>query len=155
MDTHTRELSKKLYCFRRIQEKIRTLVPIFRILHRNEERFKCPICSYEGPFASFNSYVGVRKYAMCPQCSGLERHRLQYLTMKDALSALSGREMRMLHIALEPFFRQMFCRQFTKYETADLLMKGVDHTVDICDMPFEDGDVRFCLRVTCFGARSR
>jgi SAM-dependent methyltransferase len=139
----TRALKKTLL-LRRVHEKIRTPVPLFRILHRNEEKFKCPICGYAGPFANFNSYVGVRKHAMCPQCVGLERHRLQYLTMKAALSTFNGRDgMRMLHIAPEPFFKQMFRQQFTKYETADLFMEGVDHRVDICNMPFEDAAYDF------------
>ena len=138
----TRALKKALL-LRSIRERIHTPVPLFRILHRNEEKFKCPICGYAGPFANWNSYVGVRKHAACPKCIGLERHRLQYLTMEAALSNLSGQDLRMLHIAPEPFFKQMLCRRFTKYETADLFMEGVDHEVDICEMPFEDGTYDF------------
>jgi SAM-dependent methyltransferase len=51
--------------------------------------------------------------------------------------------MRMLHVAPEPFFKQIFCQQFTTYETADLFAAGVDHKVDICDMPFESGTYDF------------
>lgn len=130
---------------RRIREKIRTPASLFRVLHRNDEKFECPICGYKGPFGSFRSYVGCRKNAECPQCVGLERHRLEYLAVKDALSTRSSREMKMLHIAPEPFFRQMFSRQFAKYETADLFMKGVDHKVDICDLPFDDRTYDFIL----------
>lgn len=86
----TRALRQSLL-LRRVQAKIRIPVPLFKILHRDEEKFNCPLCGYEGPFANFNSYVGVRKHAKCPQCSALERHRLQYLTVKDALNPLSGR----------------------------------------------------------------
>lgn len=123
---------------RRIRSKIRTPLPLFRILHRNEERFECPICGYEGPFANFSSFAGFRKYSICPHCDGLERHRLQYLVVKDTLSVLGGQEMKMLHFAPEKFFRQMFSRRFAKYETADLFMEGVDHRVDIRDLPFKD-----------------
>jgi SAM-dependent methyltransferase len=130
---------------RRIRETVRTPAPLFKVLHRNEEKFECPICSYEGPFASFSPFVASRKYARCPQCDGLERHRLEYLAVKDALGIRSRREMKMLHIAPEPFFKQMFSRQFAKYETADLFMKGVDHNVDICDMPFDDRTYDFIL----------
>jgi SAM-dependent methyltransferase len=138
----TRALKNSLL-LRRVQGKIRIPVSLFKMLHSKEEKFNCPLCGYEGPFATFNSYVGVRKHAKCPQCSALERHRLQYLTVKDALNALSGEGMRMLHVAPEPFFKKIFCHQFVKYETADLFAEGVDHKVDICDMPFESGTYDF------------
>jgi SAM-dependent methyltransferase len=128
---------------RRIENKIRTPLPLFRILNRNEQRFECPICGYEGPFANFRSFAGFRRYAICPQCDGLERHRLQYLVVMDALSVLSGQELKMLHFAPEKSFKQMFSRRFTKYETADLFMEGVDHKVDMQDLPFEDGSYDF------------
>lgn len=128
---------------RRIRAKVRTPTPLFRILHRHEEWFECPICSYKGPFANFSSFAGSRKYAICPQCDGLERHRLQYLVLKDALSGLKGPEPKMLHFAPEKFFHRMFSGRFARYETADLFMEGVDHHVDIRDLPFEDGTYDF------------
>jgi SAM-dependent methyltransferase len=45
----------------------------------------------------------------------------------------------MLHFAPEEFLRNIFSRQFAKYETADLFVGGVDHKVDIREMPFPDG----------------
>jgi SAM-dependent methyltransferase len=127
----------------RIKNKIRPPLPLFRILHRHEERFECPICGYEGPFANFSSFAGFRKYATCPHCGSLERHRLQYLVVQEAVSGRNGQEIKMLHFAPEKFFHQMFSRRFTKYETADLFMAGVDHNVDIQDLPFEDGTYDF------------
>lgn len=137
------QVLKGIQLFRRIKNKIRTPVPLFRILHRNEERFECPICGYEGPFANFSSFAGFRKYAICPLCDGLERHRLQYLVVRDAVRGLNGQEMKMLHFAPEKFFRGVFSRQSAKYETADLFMEGVDHKVDIRALPFEDGTYDF------------
>jgi SAM-dependent methyltransferase len=122
---------------RRVKTKIRTPTPLFKILHRRDEWFQCPICNYNGPFATISSFAGSRKYAICPQCDGLERHRLQYMVMMEALSGLSG-QVKMLHFAPEKFFRQMFSGRFARYETADLFMEGVDHNVDIRDLPFED-----------------
>ena len=45
----------------------------------------------------------------------------------------------MLHIAPEPFFSRLF-RQLGigHYETGDLAMKGVDHVIDLCALPFPD-----------------
>jgi SAM-dependent methyltransferase len=122
---------------RRIRGKIQTPIPLLKILHRREEWFECPICTYSGPFATLNAFAGSRKYAICPQCKGLERHRLQYLVLTEILGGLGG-QIKMLHIAPEKFFRQMFSSRFAQYETADLFMEGVDHKVDIRDMPFED-----------------
>jgi predicted SAM-dependent methyltransferase len=45
----------------------------------------------------------------------------------------------MLHFAPEEFLRQIFSRRFVEYETADLFMAGVDHKVDIQQLPFDDG----------------
>jgi SAM-dependent methyltransferase len=44
----------------------------------------------------------------------------------------------MLHFAPEPFFREFFTRRFGQYETADLKRKGVDHKVDLQQLPFGD-----------------
>jgi len=128
---------------RRARNKVRLPLPLFRILNRNEERFECPICDYQGPLADLSSFAGFRKKAICPKCGGFERHRLQYLVLRDVIRVLSGQEIRALHFAPEKSFRKMFARQFTKYETADLFMEGVDHKVDIQDLPFEDGTYDF------------
>jgi len=48
-------------------------------------------------------------------------------------------ETRMIHFAPEPFLSKHFKTLPLKiYETADLHMKGVDHQVDLCDLPFGD-----------------
>jgi ubiquinone/menaquinone biosynthesis C-methylase UbiE len=44
----------------------------------------------------------------------------------------------MLHVAPEPFLREILSKQFGKYETADLTMKDVDHHVDLQALPFAD-----------------
>jgi SAM-dependent methyltransferase len=84
-----------------------------------------------------SGFAGVRKHAKCPQCTALERHRLQYLVVRDVLESMNVSEMKMLHFAPETFFRRIFSRRFGKYETADLSMKGVDHKVDLQSLPFK------------------
>jgi SAM-dependent methyltransferase len=85
-----------------------------------------------------NAFAGQRKHAKCPKCKSLERHRLQYLAVMGLPKSMNASGMKMLHIAPEPFFQEMFSRRFGEYETADLLMKGVDHHVDLQNLPFED-----------------
>jgi hypothetical protein len=123
----------------RIRNRIRMPLPMFRVWHYGESQFECPICDYRGPFARLRSFGGVRKHAVCPKCRSFERHRLQYLVMRDSLKCLNGRSVRMLHFAPEEFLRQIFSRRFTKYETADLSMDNVDHKVDIQELPFASG----------------
>jgi SAM-dependent methyltransferase len=129
----------------KVKNKVRAPLPVFRFLNRNKETFECPICGYKGPFADFRNFGGFRRHAVCPQCGALERHRLQYLVMRDVLKITdaSSQKTRMLHFAPEEFFRPIFSKRFPKYETADLFMKEVDHHVDIRDLPFQDGSYDF------------
>jgi SAM-dependent methyltransferase len=123
----------------RLRNKVRPPLPLFRLLNRGKRVFECPICSYQGPFADFSSFAGSRKHAVCPSCGALERHRLQYLVVMGILADVEVQKMKMLHFAPEKFLRSIFSRGFLNYETADLFMKGVDHTVDARNLPFEDG----------------
>jgi SAM-dependent methyltransferase len=49
----------------------------------------------------------------------------------------------MLHFAPEPFFRDFFSQRFGRYETADFSMQGVDHNVDLHQLPFADESYDF------------
>src|SRR5215831_12579810 len=99
----------------RVRNKIWVPTPLFKFLNRNKEKFECPICDYEGPFADFHSFAGSRKHAVCPRCGALERHRLQYLVVQGVLGHRSVEEMKMLHFAPEECLRQKLSRQVPKY----------------------------------------
>ena len=111
----------------------------------SKEKFECPVCGYSGPFMDLHPPTGLRKHAKCPNCGALERHRLQYLAIRNVLKSRDVSQMKMLHFAPEAFFRPIFSAQFGKYETADLNMKDVDHNVDIRDLPFDDESYDFVL----------
>jgi SAM-dependent methyltransferase len=128
---------------RRLKNKIRMPIPNLRFVNRGKDRFDCPVCGYSGPFRDLESFAGFRKHAMCPKCSALERHRLQYLVVMDVLKGLNVREMKMLHFAPEKALKSIFSPRFQQYETADLFMKGVNHKVDIQKLPFKDGTYDF------------
>ena len=68
----------------------------------------------------------------------MERHRLQYLVLESLLKELPVASMSILHFAPETFFQDYFSQRFGRYETADLFMTGVDHKVDLTNLPFED-----------------
>jgi len=113
---------------------------LFRLLSHKADPYTCPICSYQGPFRDYHPGTGIRRDAQCPRCGSLERHRLQYLAFIDLAKDLDIPATRILHVAPEKFLRDIFSSmQFRSYATADLLMQNVDHKVDICELPFEDG----------------
>jgi SAM-dependent methyltransferase len=132
----------------RVRNRARLPLPLFKVWNGRKPRFLCPICNYEGPFADFYSFAGSRKHAICPSCGSLERHRLQHLVAADCLKGTSSRRS-MLHVAPEKFLSSVFSTQFSTYETADLFMKGVDHSVDLTRLPFPDAtyDVIFASHV--------
>jgi SAM-dependent methyltransferase len=119
----------------------------FKLQNRgsNKERFECPVCEYEGPFIDLHPATGLRKHAKCPYCGAFERHRLQFLVIKNVLRGMKVSEMKMLHFAPERCFRRFFRNQFGTYETADLNMTDVDFNVDIRDLPFGDASYDFVL----------
>lgn len=122
---------------------------LFQIRNRKEEKFTCPICNYYGPFATRKPETGIRKYAACPKCGALERHRLQYLVLKKLAEKNDFSQMSILHFAPERFFRKYFRNIFKEYTSADLFMDDVDYKADLLNLPFKDGkyDIVFASHV--------
>lgn len=142
MSSHFREIfSNEKPRIARVYRRISALA--FQLRNFRKEKFECPICGYKGPFKDICPPTGLRKHAQCPSCLALERHRFQYLVLQSVLAGLNVSQMEMLHIAPEECLRSFFSRQFGKYETADLYMEGVDHKVDIQNLPFTDSTYDF------------
>jgi len=120
--------------------KYKNKVNYYSFLLRNlkKERFECPVCGYSGPFQDVNPPSGRRKHAKCPRCGAAERHRIQYMVVKNLLKDRDTSSSRMLHFAPEELFKEFFSTRFGNYETADLVMKDVDHHIDLQNLPFED-----------------
>lgn len=81
-------------------------VLIFKLHNARKEKFECPICGYRGPFTDKVTHNGIRKHARCPNCSALERHRLQFLVLQTVLRDKQTDQVKMLHVAPEAFFRE-------------------------------------------------
>lgn len=111
---------------------------LFLLVNLNKAGFKCPVCDYSGPFMDINPTAGRRKHAKCPKCGALERHRIQYVVVNNLLNNMETSSLKMLHFAPEDFLRGFFSKRFGQYETADLNMNGVDHNVDLQELPFAD-----------------
>ena len=116
---------------------------LFRVKYFRKEAFECSVCGYHGPFVDVNRTTGYRKHAGCLKCGALERHRLQYLVVANVLDGRTTASLKMLHFAPEPFFTSYFSGKFRTYETADLDMPGVNHHVDLQDLPFADQSYDF------------
>jgi len=94
----------------------------------------CPICDFRGPFRTFVPPTGVRRYAMCPRCGALERHRLQWVVARPLLRPT----MRVLHVAPEAFIGGLLRPQVSRYVTVDLATPNVACRVDMTRLPFRD-----------------
>lgn len=110
----------------------------YKLTHLSKPTFLCPICGYRGPFRDVIAETGLRQHAKCPACGALERHRLQFLVMRDLASKETFKGMACLHFAPETFFRPFFKEWFGTYNTADLLERDVDHNADLTKLPFPD-----------------
>jgi SAM-dependent methyltransferase len=66
------------------------------------------------------------------------RHRAQYVVTKNVMQGIRPSALRMLHVAPETCLRTLFSEHFGRYETAGLQRPGVDHDVDLENLPFED-----------------
>ena len=110
----------------------------YRASARGRSEFECPICGYIGPFMDADVITGVRLNAKCPCCAAEERHRLLWLTIRELSSRFNFDKMHMLHVGPEKQFRDRFPKKFGAYSSAALEGKGVDHNVDLCDLPFSE-----------------
>jgi SAM-dependent methyltransferase len=95
---------------------------------------ECPICGYTGRFWSFGSPP--RAEALCPDCLGLERHRLLKL-MFDRFEGEIAPDSRVLHFAPEPFVRGAL-GPVGRYVTIDISGWGVDCAGAMEALPFSD-----------------
>jgi SAM-dependent methyltransferase len=134
------QLQEKFMKLKRLARRLENKGSLFisRLLEPKKERFECPICGYHGPFLDVTPSTGRRRHAKCPTCDAAERQRIQYLVLNDLLSKIDTANLKMLHFAPEPFFSEYFSKRFGWYESADLVMKGVDHNVDLQRLPFDN-----------------
>jgi SAM-dependent methyltransferase len=120
----------------RLKKRLNLL--LFKVRNLHKETFECPVCGYRGPFMDFASSSGLRKHAQCPDCKALERHRIQFVAVKEVLRERNTAHWKMLHFAPETCLRKVFSQRFGHYESADLRRTDVDHKVDLQQLPFAD-----------------
>lgn len=112
-------------------------------------KVECTVCgSHYSKFLSYG-YEETRKNALCPKCLSLERHRLQWLYLKNKTTIFTDK-LRVLHVAPEqPFEERLKELKNLDYVTADLDSPIADYKCDIQEMPFAENefDVVICNHV--------
>ena len=129
------------------------------------KRFFCPVCgkkfrkfvplpdyyrkmAEEHGFAFFGQgEMTAHETYSCPICGASDRERLYafWIDYQVRRGQLNGAR-KIIHFAPEAqlSLKLRKYRQFD-YETADLCMENVDHTLDMMDMPFADGAFDFFI----------
>ncbi len=106
--------------------------------HHRHRPWACPGCDRNVALARAFGIDGTRRWARCPFCGALERHRLAVIAFDRVIApAFAGRTPRVLHFAPEPMIATRLRQLGGTYETADLYLDGVDHRVDLVDLPFD------------------
>ena len=109
----------------------------------------CPMCDTVSE--KFNP-MGVipREDAKCPKCKSLERHRLAWLYITKHTSFLKDNKQKLLHIAPEKIFQQLFQNHLhDNYLSADLYNHNTMMQFDITDIPLGSNtfDYIYCSHV--------
>lgn len=111
----------------------------------------CPVCERSfSKFLSYGSNVAHRENVLCPYDLTLERHRLMWLYLKKESNFFTAEGLKVLHIAPEQCFLQLFKKQSNlAYLTGDLESPIADIHFDLHEIPLEDNrfDVVFCNHV--------
>jgi SAM-dependent methyltransferase len=127
---------------------------INRILFRHfpsaitgKNRVMCPCCGWQGRY--FLPYIGkghVKFNQYCPTCESHARHRGHRILYEKVLDCKAWKG-KLLYFSPEPCILQYFRSNLSsiQIETADYSAEGVDHRVDILDIPFRDESYDFIL----------
>lgn len=146
-----------MYRLRRIKSVIKSMFthimmpvrrPIAKALHASGSCY-CPVCeSNVRRFLPFGNPP--RAHARCPVCGSLERHRLDWLFMKEQTNLFDGFVKKMLHVAPEEFFSKRF-RIIKNLDclSADLQNPRAMVRMDITDIHYPDNSfaVIYCSHV--------
>ena len=111
-------------------------------------KYACPICGNSADKFMPHGIIK-RANAECPYCHSLERHRLQWIYMKDKTN-LFKKKLSILHFAPEAAFSsKLLSLKNINYLSCDLYDKKVMLKADITNLPFKDNsfDVVLCNHV--------
>ena len=104
----------------------------------------CPICetSIDRVFSSFG--YNPREDAKCDNCGSLERHRLIWLYIKEHTDLLEDNQKKLLHIAPERIFQNIFFKYLgDNYLSADLNNPRAMIKMDITNIAYGDNSFEY------------
>lgn len=122
--------------------------PLLRVRHYGR-RFYCPVCGSHVRQMHAHGRVP-RPNARCPVCGSLERHRLDWLFLRDHTGLFDGRPRRFLHFAPEPWLEGLLrAVPNLDYVSTDLSSPRAMTHADIRRLPYRDGafDAIYCSHV--------
>jgi hypothetical protein len=101
------------------------------------DRVACPCC--DGRFRRFRPWFsGPRAQQMCPRCGSLERHRVNWLFLRDETNLLSGTS-RLLHLAPETSLAgRLAALPHISYVSADYDSAIAMERLDVTDIAYPD-----------------
>lgn len=145
-------MSTKHSLLRIYQKSIHTLPkPVRARFFHGGTKF-CPLCNSDLRIFVSAGTPGspIRPNALCPVCFSLERHRFDWLFMREQTNLLDNIPKRILHIAPEKTMEKVL-RQVPSgdYLSGDLLDPAAMERIDITDIHYPDDhfDVIYCSHV--------
>jgi SAM-dependent methyltransferase len=118
------------------------------LFYYGTKRF-CPVCRHRSrKFLEFG--IVPRADAVCTYCGALERHRFEWLFLKNKTDLFKKQQIKILHVAPEKCFEDILRTHFgNNYITADLQRPNAAVKMDITDIKYPDGtfDVILCSHV--------
>lgn len=103
----------------------------------HKHTFTCPICTYRGLFQDVRPVYGYRRWARCPRCGSLERHRLQFAVLDRLLKTFDPAAKSCLQFAPDPM-TPILMRAFGHVVTADIDPRPGSVRLDMTAMDLED-----------------
>jgi len=125
----------------------------------------CPVCKKQGmsfsPLPEFYK-ENAKKYGyqyfgcgemtaletyLCPVCGASDRERLYALWLEQEIKmGVIGKGASFIHFAPEhALSRKIKSLGYFDYQTADAMMAGVDHVIDLMNLPFNDNSYDFFI----------
>jgi hypothetical protein len=122
----------------------------YYLFYYGAKRF-CPVCRHMSrKFLEFR--IVPRADAGCAYCGSLERHRFEWLFLKNKTDLFKRQQIKILHVAPENCFEDILRTHFgNNYITADLQRPSADVKMDITDIALmgltpATGDIYYCTK---------
>ncbi|MDQ7032933.1 MAG: PilZ domain-containing protein [Desulfonauticus sp.] len=127
-----------------LKTKIREFRNILLKLRSSSLDYYCPVCEKKIP-KFISAYIPPRPHARCPNCGSLERHRLDWIFLKEKTDLLVGYKNKIiLHVAPEEILKKKFMEiPNSFYVSMDLKNPRAMVRADVIMLPFGNDSFHF------------